>query len=247
MKRIIVRMDVKPPNLVKGIHLEGFRVMGDPIAKAHAYYEQGADEIAYQDVVASLYQRNSLLDLVTSTASSAFIPLTLGGGLRSVHDVQAGLRAGADKVSVNTAAIADPRLISDLATHFGSQAVVVSIEAKRHNGGWLAMTDSGREHTGRDAVDWAAEAARRGAGEISLTSIDREGTRAGMDIDLIKRVRAAVEVPLVAHGGVGSVEHVRDAFGAGADAVALASVLHYGDLTVRELKRALRPEFEVRS
>ena len=181
--RIIPRLDIKGPNLVKGIHLEGLRVLGKPERYARHYYEQGADELLYMDVVASLYQRNSLLDIVTRTAREIFIPLTVGGGLRTIDDIRTVLRAGADKVSLNTAAIRDPGLIREAALRFGSSTITVSIEAiRKPDGSYEAYTDNGRERTGVDAFDWAIRAAELGAGELIVTSIDREGTGKGFDL-----------------------------------------------------------------
>jgi len=239
--RIIARLDIKGPNLVKGIHLEGLRVMGDPAEHAVRYYHGGADELFYMDIVASLYQRNNLLDVVARTAAQIFVPLTVGGGVRSVEDFNDLLRAGADKVAINTAAIRTPELLTDASRVFGSQAVVVSIEAKRRpQGGWEAYTDNGREKTGVDAVDWAFRAVDRGAGEILVTSVDREGTRKGFDLDLVAAIGPRIGVPVIACGGGGSIEHVAEAFRAGADAVALAGLFHYGIETVASLKAGLR-------
>ena len=227
--RIIPRLDIKGPNLVKGIHLEGLRVLGKPERFAEHYYEDGADELLYVDVVASLYQRNSLLDIVSRTSSAIFIPLTVGGGLRSLDDIRSALRGGADKVSLNTAAIARPELVREASRSFGSSTVVVSIEAIRNqSGSWDAYTDNGREQTGQDAVDWAERVAELGAGEILLTSIDREGTGRGYDVELVRRVSEAVPIPVIASGGAGSAEHIRDVIVDGkADAVCVASMLHY--------------------
>ena len=227
--RLIPRLDIKGPNLVKGIHLEGLRVLGAPEAFAKFYFESGADELIFQDVVASLYQRNSLTEIIARTAKDVFIPLTVGGGIRSLEDINMALRAGADKVAINTAAIANPDLINKASKVFGSSTIVIAIEvAKNHRGEYEAYTDNGRETTNRDAVVWADEVASRGAGEILLTSIDREGTGLGLDLELIEQVTKAVDIPVVAHGGVGTRSHIEDAVTrAGADAVAIASLLHY--------------------
>ena len=238
--RVIPRLDIKAPNLVKGIRLEGLRVIGDPADHAQRYFEQGADELMYQDIVASLYGRNSLTDLVRRTAERIFIPLTVGGGIRSVTDIQALLRAGADKVCINTAAVARPEFITEAATTFGSQCVVVAIETIRQpNGSWEAFTDNGREHTGLDAYDWARRAVDLGAGELLLTSVDREGGKKGFDLEFIRRLATTVGVPVIAHGGAGSAAHVAQVAGLGVDGVAIASVLHYKQTTVGELKQAL--------
>lgn len=238
--RLIARLDIKAPNLVKGIRLEGLRVIGDPAEHAARYVAQGADEIHYQDIVASLYNRNSIADLVRATAERIFVPLTVGGGIRSVADIRALLRAGADKVCINTAAVRRPEFIHEAATTFGSQCVVVAIEAiKQTDGTWKAFTDNGREHTGLNARDWALRAVEMGAGEILLTSVDREGLGKGMDLDFIRALARDVPVPVVAHGGVGEPQHLVEAAALGVDAIAVAGVLHYKKFTVGQLKAAL--------
>jgi len=228
--RIIPRLDIKGPNLVKGIHLEGLRVLGNPEEFARYYYENGADELMYMDVVASLYERNSLHDIISRTAREIFIPLTVGGGLRSIDDIRNVLRAGADKVSLNTAAIKNPALIKEAALKFGSSTIVVSIEAiKQDNGSYLAYVDNGREHTGIEVSDWASRMEEMGAGEIVITSVDREGTGLGYDLELIKKIADKVSVPVIAHGGPGKVEDLSSAIKQGnASALAVASILHYG-------------------
>ena len=238
--RIIPRLDIKGPNLIKGIRLEGLRVMGDPHSFAVRYYEAGADELIYMDIVASLYGRNNLSDIISRAADRVFIPITVGGGIRSVDDARHILRSGADKVAVNTAAIARPELISDIAHRFGSQAMVLSIEAKMISPtGWEVYTDNGRERTGLDVVEWAVRAVELGAGEILLTSVDREGTRKGFEIDLIRLVREAVSVPVIASGGMGSLGHfVEAARCGGADAVSMADVLHYNRISIPEIRAA---------
>jgi len=230
--RIIPRLDIKGPNLVKGIHLEGLRVLGKPEDFAQLYYEQGADELIYQDTVASLYQRNNLTEIVTRTAENIFIPLTVGGGIRTLDDINNVLRAGADKVSINTAVINNPDFINQASRAFGSSTIVVAIEAIRQpDGNYLAYTDNGREYTGVEVLAWAREAEERGAGEILLTSIDREGTGDGFDQNLIKIVSDEITIPIIAHGGAANVSHVVDAIiSAGADAVAVASMFHYSAL-----------------
>jgi len=245
--RIVCRLDVKPPNLVKGINLEGFRVMGRPADFTRRYYESGIDEISYQDVVASLYGRNTLGDLVSETANGVFIPMSVGGGIRGIEDIRHILRSGADKVVINTGAIAVPGLVTQAAELFGSQAIVVAVEAIRHTDGWEALTDSGREHTGVDAVNWIEQLADLGAGEVLVTSVNKEGTRRGFDLDLISKARGATELPLIAHGGAGCVDDVVRAARCGADAVAIASLLHYDIATIGEVKEALQANgFEVR-
>lgn len=227
--RIIPRLDIKGPNLVKGIHFEGLRVLGKPEQFARYYYESGADELVYMDAVASLYGRNSLLDIVERTAREIFIPLTVGGGLRSVDDIRTVLRAGADKVSINTAAIARPELIREASRAFGSSTIVVSIEAiRKPDGSYEAYVDYGRQATGVDAFQWALKAVELGAGELMVTSINNEGTGKGFDLELTRRIAEAVPIPVIAGGGAGKVEHVAEVIAQGrADAVGLASILHY--------------------
>lgn len=227
--RIIPRLDIKGPNLVKGIHFEGLRVLGKPEQFARYYYENGADELIYMDAVASLYGRNSLLDIIERTAREIFVPLTVGGGLRSVKDIRAVLRAGADKVSLNTAAIANPDLIREASLAFGSSTIVVSIEAiRKPNGGYEAYVNYGRDLTNIDVFEWAEQVVELGAGELVVTSIDREGTGKGFDLDLTRRIAERVPIPVIAAGGAGKVGDVYDVITQGkADAVALASILHY--------------------
>lgn len=241
--RIIPRLDIKSPNLVKGIRLEGLRVLGKPSTFAEAYFHQGADEMIYQDIVASLYSRNSIGDLVRETAKQIFVPLTVGGGIRSLDDIQTLLRAGADKITINTAAAANPNLITEAGHRFGSQCIVVAIETIRQtNGRWKAFTDNGREHTGLDAYDWAMRAIELGAGELVITSVDREGTRKGFELDFLSKIVAQSPVPVLVHGGAGSIADVIQAARAGASGVVLASVLHYKTFTIAELKGALLME-----
>ena len=227
--RIIPRLDIKGPNLVKGVHLEGLRVLGKPERFARFYYENGCDELIYMDVVASLYGRNSLLDIVERTSQEIFIPLTVGGGIRTIEDIRKILQAGADKVSLNTAAIQQPSLISEAANRFGSSTIVVSIEAKKQPGGvYEAYTDNGRIRTGVNVFEWAAQVQTLGAGEILLTAIDQEGTGEGFDIELTRRVAESVSIPVIACGGAGKTADVADVIEQGkADAVSLASLLHY--------------------
>ena len=244
--RIIPRLDIKGPNLVKGIHLEGIRVVGKPEEAARRYYEDGADELIYMDVVATLYGRNNLLEIVKKTAENIFIPLTVGGGIRTIEDIRKFLRAGADKVSINSAAVANPDLIREASHLFGSQCIVVSIEAKKiGDNAWEVYTESGREKSGKDAVEWAKEACRLGAGEILLTSIDHEGTEKGYEIELVEKMTEAVPVPVIACGGGGTLEHMSTVVRKGrVDAVSMASVLHYNRLTIREIKKHLNSNFE---
>ena len=236
--RLIARLDIKGPNLIKGIHLEGLRVIGSPGEHALRYYLQGADELIYMDCVASLYGRNHLGDIIRSAAKDIFVPMTVGGGIRSVADATQILRAGADKVAINTAAVANPQLITDIARRFGSQCAVLSIEAKQigpeH---WEVYTNNGRERTGLNVVEWVKRGVAMGAGEVLLTSVDREGTRKGFDIALVRAVTAAVSVPVIACGGMGKpddlVTVVRDG---GADAVAMADILHYKRAEIAEIR-----------
>ncbi len=237
--RLIPRLDVKGPNLIKGIHLEGLRKLGDPQEFAVRYYEDGADELLYMDIVASLYGRNNLSDIVKRTVKNVYIPITVGGGVRSTDDVREILRSGADKVAINTAAIQRPELITEVSKKFGSQCMVLSIEAKRTGEDkWEAFTDNGREHTGRNAIDWAIEAVERGVGEILVTSVDREGTRRGYDLQLIKAVSEAVPVPVIASGGMGTVDHMLEAIRyAYADAVSMADALHYKRMNLKDIRQ----------
>ena len=227
--RIIPRLDIKGPNLVKGVHLEGLRVLGKPEQFARYYYEQGADELIYQDVVASLYGRNSLHEIIEKTAKDIFIPLTVGGGIRSLQDIVFALRAGADKVSINTAAHENQSFISQASRVFGKSTIVVAIEAIRQpNNTYQAFTDNGRNPTGREVVSWAKEVEELGAGEIMLTSVDFEGTGEGMGIDLIKKVHNAINIPLVVHGGIGKIDHILSVTkNISVSGVSLASMLHY--------------------
>ena len=236
MIRIIPRLDIKGPNVVKGVNLEGMRVVGRPELFAPHYYDEGADELLFMDTVASLYGRNTLDEIVHRTAERMFVPLTVSGGIRSVQDIRGVLRAGADKVAMNTAAIANPRLVAEGAEHFGSQCIVLSIEARRlPDGRYECLTDGGRERTGKDAIEWAEEAAGLGAGEILATSVDNEGTGRGFDLELTRLISERVGVPVIASGGAGCAEHVRDVVLIGkADAVCIASILHYGCLEAME-------------
>jgi imidazole glycerol-phosphate synthase subunit HisF len=239
--RVIPRLDIKGPNLVKGIHLEGLRILGKPEDFARRYSADGADELIYVDVVASLYQRNSLDDIVERTAAEIFVPLTVAGGIRTTEDIARLLRAGADKVAINTAAIARPAFLSEAARMFGSQCIVLSIEAKRQGPGiWEAYTDNGRERSGRDAIAWAREGVELGVGEILVTSVDREGTGKGYDLELIGAIAPHVSIPVIACGGAGSPTDVVAAVTEGrADAVSMASILHYGKADLATVKRAL--------
>ncbi len=227
--RIIPRLDIKGPNLVKGINLEGLRVLGKPEDFARFYYESGADELIYQDVVASLYGRNSLKEMISKTAKEIFIPLTVGGGIQSLEDILTILRSGADKVCINTAALNDPNFITEAARKFGASTIVVGIEAiKQENGDYMAFTDNGRNATNKLALDWAKESAIRGAGEILITCVDKEGTGDGADVDFIREISDAINIPVVAHGGVGSNDDVLELSKIeNLSGASIASLFHY--------------------
>ena len=227
--RVIPRLDIKGPNLVKGIHLEGLRVLGKPSDFAKYYYEKGADELMFMDVVASLYERNSLHDIISETVKKIFIPITVGGGLRTISDIKEVLRVGADKVCLNTAAIKNPQLIKDASRMFGSSTIVVAIEAiKESEGKYLAYTDNGREYTGVDVFEWAQKVNELGAGEIVITSVDKEGTGQGYDSELISKLSSLVSIPVIAHGGAGKKEDVVDVLKtAHPSAVMISSLFHY--------------------
>jgi imidazole glycerol-phosphate synthase subunit HisF len=240
--RLIPCLDVDGGRVVKGTRFADLQDAGDPVELAERYGAEGADELAFLDIAATVEGRASTLDVVSRTAERVFIPLTVGGGVRSADDVAALLRAGADKVAVNTAAVASPALLSRCADRFGSQCMVVAIDAvrRRDASGWEVVVEAGRTRTGRDAVAWASEAAASGAGEILLTSVDRDGTGAGYDLDLLAAVGAATELPLVASGGAGSLDHFAEAIlVGGADAVLAASRLHFERFTIRDVKGAL--------
>jgi len=246
--RIIPRLDIKGPNLVKGIHLEGIRVLGKPEDFARNYYKAGADELIYMDVVASLYNRNNLFHLIEKACEEIFIPLTMGGGLRTISDIEKALRAGADKVAINTQAIKTPNFIKEASRIFGSQCIVGSVEAKRKGDSWESYIDSGREPTGVNVLEWVKQMEDLGAGEILLTSVDQEGTKKGFDIDLMKKVADRVSIPVIASGGAGSPEQINDLIQqSGVNAVAVASILHYNISSIPGIKDCLnRNRVEVR-
>ena len=239
--RIIARLDIKGENVIKGIHLEGLRVVGKPGDLAHKYYSEGVDELLYMDAVASLYERNNILPIVKRAAHDIFVPMTVGGGIRTLEDITAVLRSGADKVAINTAAVNRPEFLSDAAQTFGSQCIVLSVEAiKRSQGMWEVLVDNRREVTGRNVLDWVTEAEQRGIGEILITSVDAEGTEDGFDVDLVNAVAAKVKVPIIASGGAGRPEHVEEVIAStNIDAVACASIFHYNKYTLSELKSIL--------
>ena len=248
-KRIIPCLDVTGGRVVKGVNFVELRDAGDPVEIAARYNEQGADELTFLDITATSDGRDLILHIIEAVASQVFIPLTVGGGVRTVNDVRRLLNAGADKTSFNSAAIANPQVISDASDRYGSQCIVVAIDAKRRMGedlaargeGWDVYSHGGRKNTGLDAVQWAFDMARRGAGEILLTSMDRDGTKSGFDLALTRAVADAVEVPVIASGGVGNLEHLADGVQqGGADAVLAASIFHYGEYTVAQAKEAMR-------
>lgn len=240
--RIIPLLHIKGQNVVKPVHTEALRVVGAPRELAKRYYDEGADELIYLDIVASLYQRNLDFDLLKEVTDGIFIPVTVGGGIRTIRDINNALRAGADKVAINTYAIHHPEFISAAAEEFGSQCIVLFIEAKKQQDGrYETYTDGGREHSGVDAIEWARRGEELGAGEILVSSIDRDGTRRGYDIPLVQKIAASAKVPVIAHGGAGNFESVERVIREGkADAIAASSVFHYRDYSIRELKQYLR-------
>jgi cyclase len=248
--RVIPCLDVKDGAVVKGVNFENLREMGDPVELARQYYEQGADELTFLDVTATVDDRSTMYDVVRRTAEEVFIPLTVGGGVRSADDVARLLGVGADKVGVNSAAIARPGLLTEIADRFGAQVLVLSLDVKRAPGtasGFAVTTHGGRTLTGLDALDWAREAVERGAGELLVNSIDADGTRSGFDLELVSLMRQVARVPVIASGGAGEASHFAPAVRAGADAVLAASVFHSGRLSVRDVKDALAAEgIEVR-
>ena len=238
--RVIACLDVKHGRVVKGVNFVGLTDEGDPVELAARYTEEGADEIVYLDIAASPEGRSALLDVVRRTAENVFVPLTVGGGVRRTADMRAALRAGADRVSLNTAAVLDPGLIDECAAAFGAQCVVLAVDAKAApGGGWRVFINGGRRDAGRDAVEWAAEGAGRGAGEILLTSMDRDGVNRGFDLELLRAVTGAVEAPVIASGGAGAPRHFVEAVEAGASAVLAASIFHRRQVAVHEVKQEM--------
>jgi cyclase len=236
-KRIIPCLDVNAGRVVKGINFVSLQDAGDPVEIARKYDEEGADELTFLDITASSDNRGLILDIIESVAKEIFIPLTVGGGVRSTDDVRCLLNAGADKISINTSAILNPKLVAEASSRFGSQCIVVAIDAKKVGDHWEVFTHGGRNPTGLDAVEWAKKMVNLGAGELLLTSMDRDGTKVGFDIDLTKQISDAVEVPIIASGGVGNLQHLVDGvLLGGADAVLAASIFHYGEYTIREAK-----------
>jgi cyclase len=240
LKRVIPCLDVADGRVVKGTNFVDLRDAGDPVELAERYDAEGADELVFLDITATHERRDTIVDLARRTADEVFIPFTIGGGIRSAADAQAVLDAGADKVSINSAALARPELIEELARPFGAQCVVLAVDAKRVGDHWEAFVAGGRTPTGRDAVAWIIEGVERGAGEILLTSMDRDGTTDGYDLELLRVVSQAVGVPVIASGGAGTLDHLADALEAGADAALAASIFHYGTYTIAEAKARLR-------
>jgi cyclase len=243
-KRILPCLDVNAGRVVKGINFVNLQDAGDPVELAQAYNEAGADELVFLDITATHEQRDIILDVVYRTAEQVFIPLTVGGGIQSLETIKKLLRAGADKVSINSAAVRDPELIDRASDRFGNQCIVVAIDARRRtdpdNPGWDVFVRGGRENTGLDAIQWAEEVAHRGAGELLVTSMDADGTQAGYDLDLTRTIAERVEIPVIASGGAGNCQHIYDAVSEGrAEAALLASLLHYGQLSVAEIKKYL--------
>ena len=237
-KRIIPCLDVHAGRVVKGVNFIDIRDAGDPVEMAKAFNKAGADELVFLDITASADERAIMSDVVAKTAEEVFIPLTVGGGIRTVDDFRQMLRRGADKISVNSSALKNPTLISEAAEKFGSQCVVCAIDVKKRSGadGWEVYLNGGRVGTGRDALEWAAEAEQRGAGEILLTSMDTDGTKDGYDLEVTKAISDIVKIPVIASGGAGKLEHFKDVLNIGADAVLVASIFHYGEYTVRDVK-----------
>jgi cyclase len=240
-KRLIARLDVKNQFVIKGIHLEGLRKIGDPIEIAKNYYDQGIDEIVFMDGVASLYGRNNLFHIIEKACEHVFIPITIGGGIRSIENIGEALKAGADKIALNTQAIKTPEIVSEAAKIYGSQCIVGSIEAKyKGDGKWEAYMDNGREPSGLDVIEWAVELEKLGVGELMITSIDQEGTKKGFEIDLIKKITELVSIPVIASGGAGKLEHIEQLVEqTEVSGIALASVLHYKLNTIESIKNQL--------
>jgi imidazole glycerol-phosphate synthase subunit HisF len=242
--RLIPRLDIKGPNVVKPVQTDALRIVGNPKELADRYYREGADELIYLDIVASLYQRNIDFDLLKSVTENIFIPITVGGGIRSIHDINNVLRSGADKIAVNTHAVRHPEFIPEAVREFGSQCIVLYVEAKRQsNGEYEAYTDGGRERSGLEVVEWVKQALDLGVGEILITSVDRDGTRKGYDLELVEKITEFSHVPVIAHGGAGKPETLRDAIIRGkADALGVASIFHYQESSILEIKKYLKGE-----
>lgn len=235
--RVIARLDVKNEYVIKGIHLEGLRKVGNPNELAKKYYLDGVDEIIFVDAVASLYNRNNLFSVISKASEEVFVPITIGGGIRSIEDVQLALDSGADKVAINTAATINPKLIEEIAKRYGSQCVVASVQAKKVKVGWEAYIETGRERTGLDVLEWVKELQNLGAGELLITSIDKEGTKSGFDIKLVEAVNRIVSIPVIVSGGYGEAKHIKDLTEVTKpSAICFASVLHYKNTTVEDIK-----------
>jgi len=238
--RLIARMDIKNSNLIKSINLEGLKIIGNPNEYAKKYYEEGADEILFMDCVATLYGRNNLSEIINQSTKDIFIPIAVGGGIRTLEDVKMMLNSGADKVAINTAAVNNPKLITVLANLIGSQSIIISIEAKKREKNWEVYTSNGRDPTGKDVVKWVKEIEKLGAGEILLTSIDQEGTRKGFDIELIKAVTSATNLPVICSGGFGKIDHAKKLIDScQISAIALADALHYNRHKLSDIKKGL--------
>jgi len=247
--RIIARLDIKGPNLIKSVNLEGLRVVGDPNSFAIKYYNEGADEILFLDCVVSLYSRSSLYNIIKKASKDIFVPLTVGGGIRSLEDASKIFESGADKIAINSEAVRNPKLISEIAKKYGSQALVVSVEAKKHDENfWEVFIESGKQNTGLNVLDWTRKAIDLGAGEILLTSVDREGTRKGFDLELFKNISEIITVPLIFSGGFGKTQHLKDLVDLGnVDAIAIADSIHYNRMSLREIRNeAIKLNIEVR-
>lgn len=246
--RIIARIDVKNEFVIKGIHLEGLRKVGVPNEMALKYYNEGIDEIVFMDAVASLYNRNNLFHIIEKACKEVYIPITIGGGVRQIADIEFALKSGADKIAINTQAIKEPELIKTASRIYGSQCIIGSIEAKRINGGWEAYIDNGREPTGVNAVEWAQKLQELGAGELMITSVDQEGTKRGFDIELIKAIMNVTSIPIIASGGAGEINHATELLTkTNCKAFALASVLHYNLSDIQKIKQSLTEQnFNIR-
>lgn len=239
--RVIARIDVKNEFVIKGIHLEGLRKIGDPIELAKKYYDNGIDEILFMDAVASLYGRNNLFDIINKSCKDVFVPITIGGGIRSIEDIEIALKSGADKIAINTQGIKTPQLIKDASRIYGSQCIVGSIEAKKNNSSWEAYINNGRDQTSIDAIEWAQTLENLGVGELLITSIDREGTKKGFDNELIHKISSKVNVPIVACGGAGNPDHINNLKlnNESLSGIALASILHYNTFTISQIKNSM--------
>jgi cyclase len=239
-KRLIARIDVKNEFVIKGIHLEGLRKVGDPIELAKKYYQEGIDEIIFMDAVASLYGRNNLFHIIEKACKEVFVPITIGGGIRSVKDIELALQSGADKIALNTQAVKTPEIITEASRIYGSQCIIGSIEAKKKGNLWEVYVDNGREETGIDAVEWASKLEQLGAGELMVTSIDQEGTKRGYEIELIEKISANVSIPVIASGGAGNPAHISTVCKqTHVSGVAVAAILHYNLFSVTEIKKAM--------